>query len=132
MAQIVWTPEGSESGVGSVVMKRPLRPLTMEVYRGFLAGRITRMVRRAGLEQAAELLSSVEIQEGGANLSSNPLEASEYLVWDSEILAERSGMMGERWPLRPGQIKADSSLTPEMVEAETLEDWLGLLYRGLI
>ena len=36
MAKIVWTPANSEMGLGTVVMERPLKPLTMEEYRARL------------------------------------------------------------------------------------------------
>jgi hypothetical protein len=127
MAKIVWTPEGSEMGLGTVVMERPLMPLTMDDYRGKLSGRITRMIRRAGLPRAKRLLSeTAEVQEGLS--ASDPLETAELLVWDSEDLANKSGMLDQTWPIPPGQIKPDPGRTVEQVEETDLRDWLGMLY----
>jgi hypothetical protein len=128
--RIVWTPAGSEMGLGTVIMERPTEPLTMEQYRGYLAGRVTRMVRRAGLERASKLLSqTAELVEGLS--ARDPLETSDLMVWDSEELANKSGMLDQDWPIPPGQIKPDPDLTVEQVEETDLEEWLGLLYPGV-
>ncbi|MGR3717212.1 MAG: hypothetical protein ACU0B1_10745 [Thermohalobaculum sp.] len=90
------------------------------------------MVRRAGLERASELLSGTVEAAEPLPVAQRPLEASELMVWDSETLVERSGMLGEDWPIPPSKIKPDPELTPEMVEQTDLEDWLGTLYHGVL
>lgn len=132
MAKIVWTPENSEMGLGAVVMERPLKPLTLAEYRSDLDARITRMVCRAGLERASELLSATVEAAEPLPVAQRPLDAAELMVEDSEILVERSGMLGEDWPIPPEKIKPDPELTVEMVEETDLEDWLGTLYHGIL
>ena len=62
MAKIAWTPANSEMGVGTVILERPTEPLTMDRYRGLLAGRIDR-----SFADRAEL-GEVLLERGGALL----------------------------------------------------------------
>ena len=128
MARILWTPEGSEMATGTVLMERPTKPLTMDEYRGNLSGMITRMVRRAGSRAKAQLLR-VEYQEG-LSVINDPMTAGDVMVFESEFLAERSGMMVPTWPIQPEQIKQDVDLTAEQMEERTLTEFLGILYRA--
>jgi hypothetical protein len=131
MERIVWTPEGSQMGLGTVVMPRPTKPLTRADYQGYLDGRITRMVRRAGLSQAAQMLSRTAEVAEGLSVSNNPLEAGEILVFNSDQLAIASGMSGQNWPIPPEQIKPELDPPLEVVEETDLEEWLGMLYPGV-
>ena len=56
------------------------------------------------------------------------------LVWDSETLIERSGMMATDWPIPAPTLRSqsDPELTPELIAETTLEEWLGELYRGIV
>ena len=131
-AKIVWTPARSQMGIGTVVMPRPTKPLTLLEYTSHLGARINRMVNRAGPELASILLAqTVEVEEY-LSVASRPETAGEVLAENSDVLVAKSGMAAERWPIPPSKIKADPELTPEMVEQEDLEDWLGTLYHGAL
>lgn len=122
--EIVWTPENSVMGLGTVAMPMPTAPLTLEQYRGLLARRINRMVDRAGPEEAETLLSrGPSLIE---HLEMAPEHAGEVMAWNSEWLGERSGM--SPFPVPVAKIRPDPDLTPEMLEETTLEEFLSRLY----
>lgn len=133
MAKIVWTPEKSEMGLGSVILETPTSPLTLDGYRGLLMGRISRMIRRTDPEEAEGLLlktlGAVEnLWMPGQDLG----DAPELLVWDSETLMERSGMMGQAFPVPLARISPRRDLTPEDFEEESLEEYLFVLFNGMM
>jgi hypothetical protein len=131
MERIVCTPAGSEMGIGTVIMPRPTKPLTMEQYQGYLDGRITRMVRRAGLAQASQMLSRTAEVAEGLSVSQRPLEAGEIMVFNSDLLTIKSGMSGQNWPIPASEIKPELDPPLEVVEETDLEEWLGMLCPGV-
>ena len=128
MAKIAWTPALSQMGIGTVVMPRPTKPLTLTLYQGYLGARINRMVERAGVELAAEILAqTVEVEEY-LSVASRPETAGEVLAENSDLLLQKSGMGAERWPIPPSKIKQRIDLSIQQIEEVTLEQYLGDLY----
>jgi len=124
--EIVWTPEGSVMGIGTVKIPRPTKPLTMEDYRRALADKIRRMVREAGDPEARRLLRMTSDKADGLALSENPERAPEAMVEESETLMERAGLFAQTWPIQPSQIKRDLT----RMEPISLEEYLGRVYHG--
>ena len=126
MAKIVWTPAGSVMGLGTVLLERPLKPLTLDQYRAALSSKIDRMVQAEGQEQAADLMSrTVEVAEG-LSVARRPDQAGDVLVWESEELANKSGMLTQNWPVPPRKIRAEPVSPPPI-----LEEFLDNLYPDL-
>lgn len=128
MAKIVWTPENSLMGLGTVVLERPLKPLTLQEYRSALSNRIDRMVEQEDPEEAAAILSATVERYEPLSVSGHLANAGNVLAEDSEWLGQRSGMFSEKWPVPPSKIKPDPELTPEDLDERGLEEFLGMLY----
>lgn len=125
MTKIAWTPPDSQWGLGSVLLPaQPEGRLTSQQYRLLLAQRINRLVRKAGLEAARDLLARYEDVEK-LSLAREPRAAGELLAEYSEWLRQRAAFppLGVEPPLK------HSPETQEALEEETLEDFLALLYR---
>lgn len=131
MAQIVWTPEKSVMGLGTVLMDRPVQPLTLDQYRWALAARIDRMVQEAGDDAPRLLRKTVEYQEIHMTVATHLGQVGEIMAWDSDQLTDQSGMLGENWPLAPGKVRQQVEPTAEDLEQMDLEEYLGRLYSGL-
>ncbi len=128
MAKIVWCPQKSFWGTGTVTLEPPMEPLTLDCYRGALAGRIDRMVRAAGPQRAAEHLSEIVEAAEGLKCAAHPETAGEVLAWNSKILAERSGLRAEEWPIPAAKIKPNPHLRIEPIDDESLQWYLLFLY----
>tara|TARA_R110002073_G_scaffold257777_1_gene420771 strand:- start:141 stop:512 length:372 start_codon:yes stop_codon:yes gene_type:complete len=122
MTAIAWTPPNGPMGKVRLP-KMPTEPLTLSNYRGAMASRISRMIKRETPERAAELL---EVTFDRENLrTDNNLPAA------GEILAENSDLLSEMMPTFPVPV-TEIQNSPEAHQAmreETLEEFLGILYR---
>lgn len=75
MGKVAWTPPESQWGLGRVLLReQPAERLTLEQYLLLLAARIDRLVVKAGLEWARELLARYEEVER-FSLAKNPRAA---------------------------------------------------------
>lgn len=124
MPRIAWTPDRSEQGMGTVLLRRrPLKPLTREQYLLALSDRIDRLIAKETPERAKELLAPIEAQE---NLSLRfPGQVGEALA-ESERLREMSGANSPQFPVPPSRLTHDPR-AEDRLEAETLEEFVSSL-----
>ena len=123
-------PRRERGGIGTVALAEPTEPLMRNSYRVALAGRIDRLVKADDPEDAR---AAIEATVGAAEPQLVPDALSQLgamLVWDSETLIERSGMMATSWPIPVATLR--SQIDPELIAETTLEEWLGLLYHGIV
>jgi len=113
-------------------MERPTKPLTLGQYRAALASMINRMVKEAGPEQAAYLLDQTVERIEGLSVINHLAQTGTVMVFESEHLMERSGMLEPNWPIPPDQIKQEIELTQEEILEQPLEEYLGILYHGSV
>jgi hypothetical protein len=130
MAAGAWTPEKSELGIGTVVVKsRPDKELTLDHYRGMLSSRIDRMV--AGLspqELRAEAALAMVVEGLDLTEAGSP---GALMAEMSDALLARSGMGAQTWPIPASELRLDKPLGREMMDADlSLAEFLDLIYNG--
>lgn len=123
---IAWTPDHSERGLGSVMIKPPTEPeLSREQYRFALADRIDRLVLKEQPESARRLLEILYAEEQ-LIVPRNLRGVGDLLVDNSDRLAEA---MGWSQPVQRARIRHEPE-TMERLDDETLEEFLMALYPG--
>ncbi len=124
MTQVVWTPDASEMGLGTVILsERPKEPLTQNRWEAALADRINRLAAKASpeeLDAARDLVFSME----QIDLPRNP---GFLLLEESSELRNKSGMNATSWPVPVRAIQQEPDKL-EALEEETLLDFLETVY----
>ena len=122
MTKIVWTPPGSQMGLGTIELQRqPQAQLTPAAYRWSLAKRINKLVAAEDPDWARELLARVDLEER-LSLPDDLGQVGHVLVECSHWLRERASYPTEPVPT-PLEHDADDDL-----EDDNLEAFLGTLY----
>lgn len=122
MTKIVWTPPGSQLGLGAVELERqPQVHLTPAAYRWALAERINKLVAAEDPDRARELLHRVELEER-LSLPDDLAEVGHVLVESSQWLRERAAYPTEPVPSPLGHDPDDN------LDDDNLESFLGCLY----
>lgn len=129
MNKIVWTPERAEAGLGTVLIAKPAKPLTLDQYRAALSTRIDRMVRALLPAEARDLLTETVEEIEGLPVTRDLTTVGDVMVFESGTLHEKAGMSGLDWPKPPAKVTRDLQVTPEMLAETSLQEYLGLLYR---
>jgi hypothetical protein len=104
-------------------------PLTLETYKGMLAGKISRLIEEAG--SSARRLLQVAAVEGLDAVAAEDLGAvSQAMMELSDALADKAlnPAMAVAWPVKPEQLNR-SRAAVEAVRATDLREFLAGLYR---
>lgn len=114
--EIVWTPENAEMGLGLVILKKDLKPLTPDDYLSAMAQRLKRMLEAADEEDRAELARMAERRDGlTLPMDRQMWEWALVLASDSEHL--RLKVSYPKGKTLPKDLKPVEEMTPEDLKA---------------
>lgn len=128
MAQeIVWTPDNSEMGVGTVLLQLHKKPVTLNDYRWALERKLHRMIQLTGSESARRLLARTVEAFDSLAVTEDLSTAAETMAFESETIGLKTGALSQEWPMKKFPA-LESEQDRAMVEAQTLEEFLMRVY----